>query len=310
MTLIRSIAYQLVFLSWTLFLSLACLPVLAFASRRCTQRCAALWLKGTVMLQRTVLGLSHEIRGLENLPGGAAVIAAKHQSAWDTMIFHTLLGDPAFILKKELLSLPFIGWYMRKTGQVAIDRKGGIKALKRMVEGARLAVGENRQVIIFPEGHRQPPGVAGEYHSGVAVLYAALSAPMVPVALNSGLFWRRNALLRRPGVVTLQFLPAIPPGLDRNAFMDRLQERIESATRALELEALRRFPYLAEGLPGDWGVTDAVDNSVERKFPASSGLSVDQVDNPLPANDIKVLSSSANVETKREHSLDENAPDS
>jgi 1-acyl-sn-glycerol-3-phosphate acyltransferase len=234
MTLIRSITYQLAFVPWTLLLSLAYLPLLAFASRRFTQRCAGFWLKGTVALQRNLLGLSCEVRGRQNLPGGAAIIAPKHQSAWDTLIFHSLLDDPAFILKKELLSIPFIGWYMQKTGQVPIDRKGGIKALKSMVEGARRAIDDGRQVIIFPEGHRQPPGVAGDYHSGVAMLYAALDAPLVPVALNSGLFWQRNALLRRPGVITLEFLPAIPRGLDRKSFMGELEHRIETATRTLQ----------------------------------------------------------------------------
>jgi 1-acyl-sn-glycerol-3-phosphate acyltransferase len=263
MTLLRSLAYQLAFLPWTLILAIAYLPLLAFASRRFTQRCAAFWLDGAIAFQRVLLGLSGEIRGRENLPEGAAIIAAKHQSAWDTLVFHSLLDDPAFILKKELLSLPFIGWYLQKTGQVPIDRKAGIKALKSMVEGARQAVEDHRQVIIFPEGHRQPPGIAGDYHSGVAMLYAALDAPLVPVALNSGLFWGRNALLRRPGVVTLEFLPPIPPGLDRKTFVKELKQRIETATRALEREALQRFPYLSANLPAATGVTDAVDNSVE-----------------------------------------------
>ena len=125
-----------------------------------------------------------------------------------------------------------------------IDRKAGIKALKLMVDGAKLAAAQGRAVVIFPEGHRQPPGHAGEYHSGVAALYSGLDLPLVPVALNSGLFWGRNSFLRRPGVITLEFLPAIAPGMNRKLLMGELETRIETATRALEAEALQRFAYL------------------------------------------------------------------
>lgn len=241
MTFLRSLAYQLLFLFWTLGLSLLYLPLL-MGPRKLMQKGAALWLGGALLLQRRVLDLSFEVRGRENLPVGAVLIAAKHQSAWDTMIFHRLLDDPAYVLKKELLSLPFIGWYLTKTGQVAIDRKAGVKALTLMVNRAKAAAAEGRQVVIFPEGHRQPPGVAGEYHSGVAALYAGLDLPLVPVALNSGLFWGRNAFLRRSGTIVLEFLPALPPGMNRKELLPAVKNRIEAATRALETEALARFP--------------------------------------------------------------------
>ncbi|HIJ62600.1 MAG TPA: 1-acyl-sn-glycerol-3-phosphate acyltransferase [Rhodospirillaceae bacterium] len=244
MAYLRSAVYQVVFLAWTLGLCVTCLPTLALASRRRVQRVAEVWLDGAHLLQRLLLGITFDIRGRENLPPGAVLIAAKHQSAWDTMIFHHLVGDPAYVLKIELLSLPFIGWYMRKTGQVPVDRKAGVKALKVMVEGARRAVAEGRPVIIFPEGHRYAPGTTGDYHSGVAMLYGALAIPVIPVALNSGLFWGRNAFLRQSGRITLEILPAMPEGLDRRRFMDELQNRIETATRALEAEGLARHPHL------------------------------------------------------------------
>lgn len=247
MATIRSAIYQLLFLSWTLLIALSFLPLLA-APRHLMQRGAVLWLAGNRLLQHWVLGLSFDIRGRENLPPGPVLIAAKHQSAWDTMIFHHLVEDPAFILKKELLSLPFIGWYLSKSGQVPIDRKAGMKALKLMVDGARRAIADGRQVIIFPEGHRHPPGVAGEYHSGVALLYASLGVPVVPVALNSGLFWGRNAFLRHSGRITLEILPAIPGGMERRVFMAELQNRIETATRALEAEAVSGHPHLQANL--------------------------------------------------------------
>jgi 1-acyl-sn-glycerol-3-phosphate acyltransferase len=257
------LAYQVIFLPWTVLLSVAYLPLLAFASRRFMQRCAAFWLESCLFLQRNILGLSFEIRGLENLPPGPAIIAAKHQSAWDTMIFHHLLADPAYVLKRELLFLPFVGWYLQKSGQVPIDRRAGMKALKRMVDGARQALAELRQIVIFPEGHRQAPGTAGDYRSGVAMLYGALDAPLIPVALNSGLFWRRNAFLRHSGVITLEVLPAMPRGLDRKVLIPMLQRRIETATRALERDALQNFPHLTTSQVIGPGVTAAVDKSVE-----------------------------------------------
>lgn len=249
MSLVRSALYQALFLPWTLVLGVLYLPLL-LGPRLWTQRAAVIWIRGALFLQRAVLGLGYEIRGRENLPAGACVLAVKHQSAWETLIFHALLSDPAFVIKKSLLWLPVVGWYLWKSGQIAIDRRAGRKALARMAKAGRAALAEGRQVIVFPEGHRQPPGATGFYHPGITALYGDGAAPMIPVALNSGLFWSRNAFLRRPGTIVLEFLPALPPGLDRRAVADELRSRIEPATRALEAEALARHPHLASGLSG------------------------------------------------------------
>ena len=244
MSVIRSAAYHMLFIAWTLCLAILYLPLLAGPAIG-VQRGARLWVTGAHLLQRTVLGLSWEVRGREFIPAGGAVFAAKHQSAWETLVFHRLVPDPVFVLKRELLRLPFIGWYLRASGQIAIDRAGGMKALAAMARAAKRALAQGRQVIVFPEGHRQPPGATGTYLPGVAMLYGDAGAPVIPVALNSGLFWRRNAFVRRPGRITMEILPPMPPGLDRRDFMDQLRARIETATRTLEAEALRRFPRLA-----------------------------------------------------------------
>lgn len=243
MIFLRSLLYQILFLPWTLMLGVLYLPLLA-APRIWMQKAAAFWLSGALLLQKIVLGLSFECRGLEHLPKGAAIVAAKHQSAWDTMIFHKVLSDPAFILKQELLSLPFIGWYLRKSGQVAIDRKGGMASLKKMTADAVQAAKDGRQIVIFPEGHRQAPGVTGTFHPGVAMLRGAIDAPVVPAALNSGLFWGRNAFLRRPGRIVIEFMPPIPADLDRKAFISQLKVAIEQKTISLEDEAKSRYPWL------------------------------------------------------------------
>ncbi len=247
MTLLRSAAYHLFFALWTILCGILFLPLM-IAPRIIVQRAAGLWVRGALCLQRAVLGLSYEIRGREHLPSGPAVIASKHQSAWETLVFHSLLPDTVFVLKKSLLWLPFIGWYLRKTGQVAIDRAAGMKAMGAMARASRAALARGSQIVIFPEGHRQPPGVTGTYLPGVAMLYGEASGnvPIIPVALNSGLFWPRNAFRRRSGRIVMEIQPPMPPGLDRRAFMDELRHRIETATRALEAEAQTRYPDLAE----------------------------------------------------------------
>ncbi|GHU05936.1 1-acyl-sn-glycerol-3-phosphate acyltransferase [Alphaproteobacteria bacterium] len=239
MIFLRSLLYQMAFLPWTLALGILYLPLLA-APRTWMQKGAALWVSGALFLQRVVLGLSFECRGMEHLPKGACIIASKHQSAWETMIFHTLLSDPAFILKRELLLLPFVGWYMWKSGQIAVDRRGAAAALRKMTSLAQRAAMEGRQIIIFPEGHRQSPGETGVFHPGVAMLSATIGAPVIPVVLNSGLFWGRNAFLRRPGRIVIEFMPAIAARQDRKAFMSQLRAKIEAGTASLEKEARDR----------------------------------------------------------------------
>jgi 1-acyl-sn-glycerol-3-phosphate acyltransferase len=238
MSFLRSAFYQILFLPWALILCVGFLPLLAAAPRRTVQHAARFWLEGALWMQKHILGLSFEVIGAENLPSGGAILAAKHQSAWETMVFHRLVGDPAFVLKRELLNLPLIGWYMRGTGQIPIDRASRGSALKLMLDKGKRAVEQGRSLVIFPEGTRQPTGKTGRYHSGVFKLYDALDVPVVPIALNSGQFWSRNAFIRHPGTITLQVLAPIPPGLAREAFMARLQDDIETATRVLEHKAI------------------------------------------------------------------------
>jgi 1-acyl-sn-glycerol-3-phosphate acyltransferase len=147
------------------------------------------------------------------------------------------LNYPAFVLKRELLSIPLFGWYLRKVGMIAVDRAAGASALRNMARQASEAFAEGRSILIFPEGTRVPPGESRPYHPGVAALYTQLKVPVVPVALNSGLFWGRRSFVKRPGTVTVQFLPPIPPGLDRKAFMRELESRIEAAAMVLSKTA-------------------------------------------------------------------------
>ncbi len=189
----------------------------------------------TVLLKATV-GLDYEIRGQENIPDGPALFASKHQSAWDTGIFFLVLDDVSYVLKKELLSIPLYGWLLKKDKMVAIDRAGGASALKQMVRDCREIFADDRQLVIFPEGTRSEPGAKLPYHPGIAAVYKQENVPVVPVALNSGMFWGRRSFSKNPGKITLEFLEPIPEGMDRKSFMAELEGRVESATNRLIAE--------------------------------------------------------------------------
>ncbi len=243
MIALRSLVFNTLFLVYHLALVLALTALLPFP-RPWSQGVVRLWTKGVGLGLRGVIGLDVEIRGREHLPIGSCVIVCKHQSAWDTFVFYSLVSDPNYILKKELTDIPLWGWCALKCGAISVDRSGGGAALKKMVRDTEDRVAQGRQVVIFPEGTRIPPGEHREYHPGVAAVYARTKAPVVPVALNSGLFWGRRSFQKKAGVITLEFLPPMPPGLKRRQFMEDLRGRIEGATEKLVTEARERFPNL------------------------------------------------------------------
>ena len=236
MTWLRALAFNLAFFSLTALLGVLGLPMLLMP-RRQVMRFGRFWAQCVLALLKAIVGLDGKVRGLEHLPPGASIIAMKHQSAWDTLILPVVLGDPAVVLKRELLLVPFYGWYAARAGSIAIDRKGGAAALRHMVADARRAASLGRPVVIFPEGTRTAPGQRLAYQPGVAALYQALHVPVVPAAVNSGLFWGRRSFVKRRGQITLEFLPPIMPGLPRRELMAQLETRIEEATAALESEA-------------------------------------------------------------------------
>jgi 1-acyl-sn-glycerol-3-phosphate acyltransferase len=149
------------------------------------------------------------------------------------LVFAHYLHYPAYVLKRELLYLPLFGLYLLRAGMIPVDRRGRASALKRMLAAAKRRREEGRDLLIFPEGTRVAPGQHQAYQPGVAALYGHLDLPVVPVALNSGLFWGRRSFNKKPGTITLEFLPAIAPGLARKVFMAELETRLEGASRRL-----------------------------------------------------------------------------
>lgn len=231
---LRALAFNIAFVSATLVLGIVGAPLL-LGPRSWTNAYGRFWARLCAWLLRTIVGLDWEVRG--SPPKGAALIAAKHQSAWETLVFTLIVDRPAFVMKQSLLWAPPYGPYLAKAGMVAIDRSGGSKAIRSMLASAQRIAAEDRPVVIFPEGTRKAPHAAPEYHPGVAALYRGLDVPTTPVALNSGVFWGRNAFIKRPGMIVVEFLEPIEPGLDRRAFMARLEDSIETATERLVKEA-------------------------------------------------------------------------
>ncbi|WP_448192007.1 lysophospholipid acyltransferase family protein [Azospirillum sp. sgz301742] len=192
------------------------------------------YLRTVAWLERTILDLHYEVRGRENLPAsGSYILAAKHQSAWETMKLHALVGDPAVVLKRELTWIPTWGWYARKSRMIAVDRGARGRALTSMIENSKPVRDEGRPIVIFPQGTRVAPGAYSSYRVGVGVLYENLNLPIVPMALDSGLYWPRRSFIKRPGTIVVEILPAIPPGLTRAQVMQELERRLEEATDRL-----------------------------------------------------------------------------
>jgi 1-acyl-sn-glycerol-3-phosphate acyltransferase len=193
----------------------------------------------TLWFLRVVCGIAVEWRGREKLPTGPYIIACKHQSLWETFALFMLLPDPTYVLKRELMWLPLFGWLATKARMIPIDRGSHAKALTSMIAAARREAARGRQIVIFPEGTRRPPGAKPHYLPGAAFLYAELGLPCVPVALNSGLFWPRRSLRRYPGTVLVEVLDPIPPGLEKREFLARLRNMTEEATARLVAEGER-----------------------------------------------------------------------
>jgi 1-acyl-sn-glycerol-3-phosphate acyltransferase len=246
MTFVRSLVFNLLYYLVSTLMVVATVPVFAFGSERATARVTRAWSTAGIFLLRVIAGTHFVVRGLDNVPPGGAIIASKHQSMFETFALFNVLERPTYVMKQELARIPLWGWYARRAGMIMVEREEGSSALRKLVAGVRDAIARGRQVIIFPEGTRRPPGAEPDYKGGVAHLYRMTAAPVVPVALNSGLFWPRRRFTRYPGTIVVEFLPAIMPGLSSRAFLEQLQAEIEGASDRLLVEAseaVRRPPF-------------------------------------------------------------------
>lgn len=240
MLVARSVLYNFLFYLNLLAYVIAALPTLVMP-RRGIIVVAKLWARTNLWLLRVVCGTRVELRGLAKIPPGPLLVASKHQSLWETFALLPVFPDPAYIMKRELMWIPFFGWYAWKAGMIPVDRKRRSQALADMSACARRELARDRQIIIFPEGTRRSPGAEPKYKYGVVHLYAELGVHCLPIALNSGLFWPRRSIRRNPGTIRMEVLDPIPPGLPKEVFFERLQRDVETATARLVAEGEREL---------------------------------------------------------------------
>jgi 1-acyl-sn-glycerol-3-phosphate acyltransferase len=238
----RSVAFTVAMSAHICLTAVSTGPAVLLMSRRTAAAIAKWWARTTLIMLRVIVGLELEVRGRENLPEGPALVAVKHQSALETFALMPELPDGAFVLKRELLWIPFFGWFLKRLDMIALDRAKGVDAMLQLMTQADRAARQGRQIVIFPEGTRRPVGAPPHYKSGVSHLYDRLKLPCVPVAVNAGVFWPRRAWRKRQGRAVIEFLEPIPAGLSRAVFERTMRERIESASDSLALEALGPRP--------------------------------------------------------------------
>ncbi len=229
---IRSLLFNIAFYVGSLLMLTLCLPLLLFPVS-VQRKVPAMWVAYVYWAEKYILGLDYVVLGRENLPPAPYLVAMKHQSAWETMKLYALFGDPAIVLKKELMDLPLWGKYARAMKMVPIDRSKGREAIAHMVESAKSVLTDKRPLVVFPQGTRIAVGVKAPYKIGIMKLYEALNVPMVPVAINAGLFWPRNSFWKKPGIVTVQILPPIAPNRPTDEVFAELQKILEESSEAL-----------------------------------------------------------------------------
>jgi len=230
-TFVRSILFFVYFVIASAVFFIVALPMMLLP-RMTIVRTSQAWSRTVLFGLRVFGGCGFEVRG--DIPKGPFLFAAKHMSMWDTVVLFMLLDDTSMVVKRELLKIPFYGWYINRAGVIGIDRKAGASALRQMAARAKEIYAAGRPLVIFPEGTRKKPGAPPDYKPGVAGLYTQFGVPCVPVALNSGQFW--TGFIKRPGTIVIAFLPPIPAGLKRGAFMRELEQSIETATAKLVAE--------------------------------------------------------------------------
>jgi 1-acyl-sn-glycerol-3-phosphate acyltransferase len=238
MTLIRS----LIFASW-FYVTMAAyglffMPFVLFNDRYVWTGMRG-WSHAVLFGLRWICGVRVKFEGLEHVPQGPALLASKHQATLDTLLPVHFLKEPVFVVKRELQNAPVFGFYMKR-GMIPVDREAHAKALKDMLRASRAAIAKGRQIVIYPEGTRQELDAPTDYKPGVAAMYRDLGLPVTPIALNTGLSWPPNGIMRKPGTVTIKVLPPIPAGLSREAFMRQLEDVIEGESQAMLAPHQRR----------------------------------------------------------------------
>ena len=207
----------------------------ALLSRRGARTACRTYCRWVRFTARVMVGLRTEVRG--PVPSDEVLIAAKHQSFLDIILIFGAVPSGKFIMKRELMWFPVIGQYALRIGCVPVERGKRGQAISRMLRDVAKGEADPGQLIIYPQGTRIAPGVKAPYKVGAALLYEQTGHPCVPAATNVGVFWPRKGIIRKPGLAVVEFLPVIEPGLGKEAFLDRLQHEVETASNKLMQEA-------------------------------------------------------------------------
>jgi 1-acyl-sn-glycerol-3-phosphate acyltransferase len=227
MNVLRSIAFNLCFVIYTVVISTIFLPTFV-GPLKVRQKLHIYWSAGVMFLLKMIMGISVRVIGRENLPSGACVLASKHQSAWETVAFAHLFWPVLFVLKKELTYIPFFGWSLLATRQIIIDRSAGVQAMRHLIKEGKRAAALGARIPIFPEGTRTRVGDQPPLLPGVVALARHLNLPLVPVALNSGSLWPKSSFWKKSGVITVQIWPALPANLSKTELLKTLHDQINT----------------------------------------------------------------------------------
>ena len=213
-------------------MGILCLPFLILPSYMLKYP-TKLWIKVIFILLNLICNIKHKIEGLENIPNESVLVASKHQSAFETFALYYYLNNCFFVHKRELFLIPIFGQYLFKSNMVSIDRDGGTKAMRQMLQKVQLKLNKGSSIIIFPEGTRKLPGSKPDYKTGFIGIYNHTKRKILPVAVNSGLCWPKQSWILKSGIITIKFLPIIKNGLDKKVILNEVQNRIETASNLL-----------------------------------------------------------------------------
>jgi 1-acyl-sn-glycerol-3-phosphate acyltransferase len=231
LTFLRSLAFNIYVRLSSILIFIICLPFVVFGKKSTFLACK-IWAYNVVYAAKYIAGINFAIKG--TIPSGGVVFACKHQSAWETAVFHVIAKHPVYVFKKELLYIPVFGFYLLVSGQICVNRKAGASAIKNLIKDVRKRMESQQPVIIFPEGTRRAFGAEPDYKAGIAALYSSVEADIVPVALNSGKFWARQSFWKKSGTITISFLPPIAKDLSKQEFMQTLEAQIENECKTIE----------------------------------------------------------------------------
>ena len=232
MLIVKSIIFYIFLVIWTVMMGILCLPFLILPSYMLKYP-TKLWIKVIFILLNLICNIKHKIEGLENIPNESVLVASKHQSAFETFALYYYLNNCFFVHKRELFLIPIFGQYLFKSNMVSIDRDGGTKAMRQMLQKVQLKLNKGSSIIIFPEGTRKLPGSKPDYKTGFIGIYNHTKRKILPVAVNSGLCWPKQSWILKSGIITIKFLPIIKNGLDKKVILNKVQNRIETASNLL-----------------------------------------------------------------------------